>query len=279
MIRPLTPDGRDLCAEAFERMRAERAAPERVVDLGPAPEPEVRARPAEPGELPKNAASLIRDAEKRRWAVTASYARGSALTTVMVEDVGAPLTPTGRIARKASTGWKAVDSVVLRCVSPWGDRVVLLFEGGSCVDAWVARRGDAGFRPAGYKGARSFLFGPWEAGMTYTPAWQRDKIEDRKRLARKGNCSRCGAEVVLGIDQAGGEQPVTADAEPLVDEFTLLTEVAYYLTGRGVYTGYPGGGGFELHRRDPWTVGERRWPTYAEHVCSEHLTTEARSAA
>lgn len=237
-------------------------------DLGPQPEPEVRARPAEPDELARNAASLVREAGKRRWLVTASYARGSTLATVMVEDVGAPLTPTGRMARKATTGWKVVESVVVRLKSPHDDRAVFLFEDGSCTYAWVARRGDAGFSSVGYGGARAFVLGPWKAGMAHIPAWQRDKIADRKRLAKVGVCTGCGASVLYGLDQMDAEKSATADADPLVDEFTLLTEVAYELSGRPVYTAFPAGGReVELHRRDDFSIGDRRYPVHAQHWC------------
>lgn len=277
---PLPTPGRHVGSIALPSA-SDDEVPAGVDDLGPQPEPQVRARPAARDELSRNAASLIRDAEKRRWRVEATYARGSALTTEMVEDVSAPLTPTGRKARKASTAWKVIESVAVRLLSPWGDRAVLLFENGSCTNAWVAPAGASGFSLAGYKTARSFLFGPWEAGMAYVPQWKRDKIEDRKRIAQKGTCTGCGADVFFGIDQSGGEKLATVDAEPLTDEFALLTEVAYDLRGWGVYTALPGPGGFELHRRDGFTIGCRRYPVHAAHRCGAHgqARVDTRSAA
>lgn len=260
----------------IRREQAEAARAE-VVDLGPQPAPEVPARPAVAEELPRNAASLIRDAEKKRWTVKATYARGSAITTEMIEDVGAPPTPTGRPARKASTDWRVVESVVVRMASPWDDRAVFVFESGSCTDAYVARRGASSFISTGYKTARAFVLGPWKADMPHTPAWMRDKIEDRKRIARRGTCSGCGADVFHGIDQAGGEQAATVDAEPLAGPYATLTEIAYFMTGRAVFTSLGAPGGFELHRRDDFAIGSRNRPAYAEHRCDEHI--ENRSAA
>ena len=239
-----------------------------------APRPEVAARAAEPGEVARLASALISGAENRSWRVEATYARGSALTKVMVEDIGAPLTPTGRVARKASVDWRPVDSVVIRMLSPLGDRAVFVYENGSCVNAWVGTRALGAFVSVGYALARAFVLGPWEdSEMTYVPAWRRELIKDAKRLAKGSTCPECGRGVLAGWDNLDDvEQTAIVDAEPLEGPYALLTEIAAHLAGRGAFSAIKARGGVELHRRDHFAIGERRWPTHLEHPCSVPTT-------
>jgi hypothetical protein len=230
----------------------------------------VPARPVEPDELPRNAASLIKDATKRRWLVTATYAEGQLPVTIMAEDVGAPPTPTGRVARKQITETRPVSSVVVKLASPFGDRAIFAWTGDNA-EAWISPRASGHATSVGYLAARRFVLGPWGDDMP-VPSWRRDKIADAKRLAKPGICTGCGAAVLHGIDQLDGVAAV-ADAEPIEGPLAHLTEIAFFLSGRDVYTAMPAGGGLELHRREDWHLGDRRWPVHAAHRCNQETAS------
>jgi hypothetical protein len=95
------------------------------------------ARPATDQEMSKGALALRASALKAGWRARADYAQGWATVTTMVEDRGAELTPTGRVARKKVTEDALVDSVVLRLEHPLGASAVVAYEDGKPVDAWV----------------------------------------------------------------------------------------------------------------------------------------------
>ncbi len=267
-----TPAG----AKHLELIERERNAPAALA-LGPQPEPEVRTRPATDEELPKNARALVRDARARGWTVAATYARGYVEGATFVEDPGAPLTPTGRVARKKVPAWKTVESVVVRMASPYGDHAIVAFEDGSASLGYAAPRGRS-VTALGYQGARAFVIGPWGDGMPITPAWQRELIEDAQRVVKERACPDCGAPVLVGVDNCFALAPSVAELVPLdpASPYAYLTEVACWLQRRRVFTLMPGPAGKELHGRDTWHLGERRWPTHLEHRCA---TTTARRAA
>lgn len=117
--------------------------------------------------------------------------------------------------------------------------------------------------------------GPVE--RVFVPRWQREKRDQAKRLASLTYCQGCLAPVLEGADQLDdvGLRAVV-DAEALAgpgdgSPCALLAEVACYLGGRDVYTLFPAPGGDELHRREDWHLGERRWPTHVSHICNQPI--------
>lgn len=144
--RPLTADGRDLCEEAFERIRADRTPSETPVSDDAHPEPEVRARPAEPDELTKTAAALLKLAVAQGWKTRADYARGS------VEVRG--------------KGLRLVESVVLRLQSPDGVRLVVIYEDRKPAGAWLGVVGIPGVMATNVTAVTAIVKNTWTGEIT-----------------------------------------------------------------------------------------------------------------
>lgn len=192
-------------------------------------------------------------------------------------------------------------SLTLRLVSPFDDVAVIVWttspstkrdgtpgEPVTTAKAWCHAAGQT--RPMSVPDAKRWILGPWPeregGGMTdvtgpvervFVPRWQREKRDQAKRLASLTYCQGCLAPVLEGADQlddVGARAAV--DAEALAgpgdgSPCALLAEVACYLGGRDVYTLFPAPGGDELHRREDWHLGERRWPTHVAHVCNQPI--------
>ena len=105
------------------------------------PEPIVRARPAEPTELPRTAASLVKRAEAQGWTVTATYAQGwtlestrtvSRIASSIVVRLSFPLAAARAVAvwvdGKFDTAfvwaqWSTLEQVGARAVAGWVESV------------------------------------------------------------------------------------------------------------------------------------------------------------
>lgn len=130
--------------------------------------PVIMARPATDAEISKTARALIRDAKAAGWRAEATYARAWAPVVAMVEDIGAPLTPSGRVARKKATQSQLVDSVVLRLRSPRGARAVVVYEGGKPAHAWIWAEGLDGVSLANVTTVTALVKGTWPKPITDT---------------------------------------------------------------------------------------------------------------
>ncbi len=249
-----------------------------AVDIEATPEdPSTSWRPLEPvrnavdHELGTSGRRLISAASERHWTARARLAVG--------------IGPQKRLI-KGENGEKGrfvvedlpIVSLQIRLVSPFGDVAVFLWVGGKPENGWASRAGGP-VKALGHAEAKRWVLGPWEEAMEHTgfvPAWKRAKIDEAKAKARLSVCPACGAAVIVGIDQSGGERVATVDVDPLpIVGATLLAEVALTLSKRGVYTLMPIAGGRELYWRTDFHAGERQWPIHVEHICGRPLRIAA----
>lgn len=234
------------------------------------------ARSAQDGEIARSPASMIKEAQKRFWDVSATIARA-----------------VGPARRKIEGAFQVIDveitSLKVVFTSPMDDVIVAVWTtptepsgkaGTSEVKAWAHTRGVT--RPLDIATAKKWITGPWEGLMEnsgFVPAWKRELIEEAKRKAKPGVCSGCGASVLVGLDQGVWEPAgLTAivDAEPLGEApLRLLAEVACFFGGRKVYTLFGLGKGIELASRDDYSIGWTKYPIHVEHRCGDPIELAA----
>ena len=101
-----------------------------------------------------------------------------------------------------------------------------------------------------------------------------ERAAEARRAATATTCRRCGAPVLVGLDEDVAAAPATADAAPA----TYLAAVVALLSGRGVLAlagspspGHPG----ELHRLDDSQLadGGPPMPLRLEHRCALGATS------
>lgn len=85
------------------------------------------------------------------------------------------------------------------------------------------------------------------------------RIAHEQRLAKPGNCPKCGAAILSGPDHDRMAAVATVDAEPVRPDL----EPRVVAAGLSTYDLDNG----TLCYREPWHRGNTQYPVYVWHVC------------